>query len=470
MKRRDFLKSSLATALGLGAGLPFLKAGALDSKPPNIILIMADDLGWGDLGCYGNPWVKTPVIDQLARNGLRFKQFYVNSSLCSPSRTAFLTGRFPSELSVFNVYGHEEADDQQGMADFLSPDLPMLSKGLRQLGYHTAHVGKWHIDMAPKSKPVDYGFDIFREWHHLIWEKLSDKEQKWTRSSELIVDTAISSLDKLKQPFFLNIWLFHPHAVLNPTDEQIKPFADLHPHPDVNFHGAREIYYAALLEMDTEIGRLMEYLDDKKLRQNTLTLFTSDNGPETVYVNAASASAAGSTGPFRGRKRSLYEGGIRVPFIASWPGKIPDGLINTNTVLSGIDLFPSLEKLAGGPGNNPLEVDGEDLCGVLLGKTQVRKGSLYWEQRFPMKGDLIDFSPPLAIRSDQWKLLCDYDGSDVELYDMTSGFQETDNVAVENPECAARLKSELLAWAKSLPEGPKPVKGQYRTWTLPQYK
>lgn len=234
---------------------------------PNVIFILADDLGWGDLGCYGNPVIKTPHLDRLAAQGSLFTQFYVNGSVCSPSRTALMTGQFPARLAIHGHFENEELHQRRGMPNFLDPAVPTLTRLLQQSGYVTAHLGKWHLGNGPDAPlPGAYGLTV----HHT--SKSNDPEAGtnndiWSPdrrpvSTQIVVDQALAFLsEKRPNPFYLNLWLADPHAVLNPSEAQMAVYPALGAVKGVPHHPPRQIFYATVTEMDRQLGRLLEYLD-----------------------------------------------------------------------------------------------------------------------------------------------------------------------------------------------------------------
>lgn len=424
---------------------------AAESPPsPNIVFILADDWGWGDLGCYGNKIIKTPHLNRLARQGTLFTQYYVNGSVCSPTRAAILTGRFPARDRIHGHLATRDLNRRRGMPNELSPDLPTLADALKQAGYATGHYGKWHLSDAEGPQPDQYGFQEWRitgrNWD--LWGA-----QLRPHSSALIVDEAIGFMERHKAtPFYVNVWLLDTHATLAPTETQLAPYRNL-TEPNVRFHSAAQIYCAAATDADAQIGRLLAKLDDAGLATNTLVVFTSDNGPEDTAIRNANHSGVGSAGPLRGRKRSLYEGGVRVPFIARWPAALPRGNVN-DTVLSGVDLLPTFCQLTGAKVPANFDGDGEDLSLVFRGQPKSRTRPLLWEWRFRIVGHVSNISPVLAIRDGAWKLLLNADRSRLELYDVAANPMELDNVASQHPEVVERLAARALAWQKTLPEGP----------------
>jgi arylsulfatase A-like enzyme len=450
---------------------------AADTPKPNIIFILADDLGWGDLGCYGNPYIRTPNLDKLAADGRLYAQFYVNAPVCSPSRAAFMTSQFPSRLRVFKSIGEDDDEDATGSAKFVDPAVPNVARILKEQGYSTAHFGKWHLDgiTDPDAPAISrYGFD--ESCAHVAtgpnFEKLEKQlprgESKNGRSSEWIMNASLDFLERHKQqPVFMNIWFMVPHAVLLPTKEQREgykrymSFGRLHD-AMVNKKGLdgittpQEMFYPSVTEMDAQVGRLIQKLKEMGTYENTILVFSSDNGPESIHVAKAMHSGIGSTGIFRGQKRSLYDGGIRMPFLISWPkGGIPRGTVDRELPVSGVDLLPSLLGLANLAQPHDLKSDGEDLSTAFKGQPFSRRKPIFWEYRGKQIGYPLQFSPHLAMREGPWKLLMNPDGSQLELYDLKNQLMETDNLAAEFPDVAKRMKASLEDWRKTLPDPDK---------------
>ncbi len=217
---------------------------------------------------------------------------------------------------------------------------------------------------------------------------------------------------------------------------------------------AAQIFYSTVTDLDAQIGRLIDGLDRLGLTQKTLILFSSDNGPEDIHIRNAGHSGIGSAGPFRGRKRSLYEGGIRTPGIVCWPGHVPAGRVESEAVVAGVDWLPTVCRLAGATVPSDHKLDGEDTTDVLLGKSRPRSKPLTWEWRFRIAGEPFHRSPLLSIRDGHWKLLLNPDRSRIELYDIPRDPTELSNLADEHPQVVERLAAQVLAWQQELPAGP----------------
>lgn len=445
---------SFLTGIIVVAGVSLSQA---ETPPrPNILFLLADDLGWGDLSCYGNRKFRTPNLDRLAREGILFTQYYQAGSVCSPTRAALMTSRYPAELAIHGHLATPEQNAARNMPNFLDPEVPTLPQLLKQVGYRTIHVGKWHLGRPSSRTPglEPYGFDVARwidcqEGGRNLW---NDAERPV--AARELVDATIEELKQVKdRPFYCQLWFNDPHARLAPSEEQMAPFRRQVPE---GFTSPFMVYAATVIEMDRQIGRLLNMLDELGLAENTLVIFSSDNGPEDIDVGNASWSAYGSSGPLRGRKRSLYEGGIRVPFIVRWPAVTPGGLVNNDTVICGVDFLPTLCELSGValPDDVKTKCRGESMAQAIRGDKSVqRQKPLFWEWRFRIFNHPWNSSPILAVREGAYKLLFNPDGSRVELYEIPQDPGEYNNLAGQKPEIVKRLMEKGLDWQKTLPPG-----------------
>ncbi|MHC4123339.1 MAG: sulfatase-like hydrolase/transferase [Planctomycetota bacterium] len=458
ISRRRFLRTTGAASAAMLLGWLNTSATAGQNKrKPNFVFIFADDLGWGDLGCYGNREIKTPNLDKMAKKGALFTQFYVAGSVCSPSRAGIMTSHFPARHGVHGHFAGHENNKKRAMPNWLDPKAHTVTRLLKNAGYTTGHFGKWHLGGgkgAPEAN--EYGVDEYR----VIcgkgpgYQEYSKQPYFWAKTTELFVDDTIKFIEKNKdKPFYVNLWTLIPHATLHPTEEQMKPYKRYAP-KGVPYHGTKKVYYASVTNLDTEIGRVFDKLKELGLMENTCVIFSSDNGPEDLDIGNAVHSGIGHTGPFRGRKRSLYEGGVRLPFIVQWDGKIPAGHIDNGTIVGGVDFLPTVCSLAGVKLPGDLNSDGEDMSAALLGKSIQRKKPLMWEWRYKVFGWWTNKCPSLAIREGKWKLLMNPDRSRVELYDIPNDPTEVDSLAKQYPEVVERLSKKVLAWQKTLPPGP----------------
>ena len=427
-------------------------------EKPNFIFIFADDLGWGDLGCYGNQYLRTPSLDKMASEGLLVTNFYVSNPVCSPSRTAVMTGQFPARHRIHqHLVPEHSINEERGMPDYLDPNVVLLTRLLKENGYITGHFGKWHLGNTMDSPlPDAYGIDV--SFTNI------NRDNKLTvprhKSSEVIVDEAIKFIEENKDvSFYMNVWTLIPHAELDPTNDQLAVYDEFAPWPiarERGFSSPQQIYYSSVTDLDKHIGRLIDKVSELGLSEKTIIIFSSDNGPEDIHIINAVHSGFGSPGPFRGRKRSLYEGGIRVPFIVKWEGHINPGQIDNQSVIGAVDLLPTLCYLAGVDLPIDYQSDGENVSEIFKGKVHQRKKPLLWEWRDAIWGDTYNKSPMLALRQGKWKFLMNPDMSRIELYDFEADplNMEMDNVAGQYPEIVKKFRKILLDFSNSLPEGP----------------
>jgi N-acetylgalactosamine-6-sulfatase len=438
-------------ALGL-----LLSSSAASAEQPNILFIFADDWGFGDLGCHGNEVVETPHLDQLASEGTNFHQFTVSSGVCSPSRTALLTGHFPARYLIerhFATIGHHQRNN---MPDWLDPQAPMLPRILREAGYRTYHFGKWHLTnrwVTDAPHPEAYGYDQSAVWGAAPSAPATTPDQAYDLAIEAIRETD-------DQPFFINLWIHETHTPHYPKEEYLDHYAK-------KGLGERErVYPAVVTNADKEIGRVLRALDEAGLADNTLVIFSSDNGPEypleerkkmphpELGTGLTTWYSLGSSGGLKEGKRSLHEGGVRVPLIVRWPDKVAANHVDKTSVLTGVDWLPTLCRIAGASLPEGYQSDGEDRSGVLLGKAAPREKPIYW--RWPPANGKGRNWAHAAIRDGKWKLLRDKNGERIELYDIPADRAESENLAQENPEVVERLLTALDQWLAELPDRPSP--------------
>ena len=370
------MKSLILLALGLASSLAF------SETKPNIVFIFADDWGWGDLSCHGHPYVKTPNIDRLAAEGTDFQRFSVASGVCSPSRTAVMTGHFPARYHIDGHFAYVPSNERRGMPDWLSPKSPLLPRFLQQAGYATAHYGKWHLsnNMIPDSPlPSEYGYDDYGAFN------CAGEQMPVHKDSQRTIEF-IEKSQRDGKPFFVNLWLHEPHTPFHTVPKYRWRFPDL----DENDN----IYASVLSHADDRIGEVLDALDRLELTDNTLVIFSSDNGPararegkelELVYDSATgpgfgSAASKGTTGGRKAYKGALFEGGVGVPFIARWPGKIAPGKVNTSNLISAVDLLPTFCEVAGAELPADYIPDGISQTEALTGAPATpREKPLFWK-------------------------------------------------------------------------------------------
>lgn len=442
----------LAAALAAWSWLCwFVPAAPADGPPPpNIVFILADDLGWGDLACYGNKKALTPSIDQLADEGVLFTNYRNAAAICSPTRASILTGRFPASLGIHLAYGPLDKLDEVGQPHYLAP-VDLLPQALRAQGYVTGHFGKWHLGKHGAPSLTEYGFDEHRSTLSADGNPkyLHNDAWAWT-SSEQIVDDAVAFMRRHagSGPFYLQVWLAHTHVPLESTPQQAEPYDHLAADAVHGWTNPAQNLYGAITAMDGAVGRLLSAIDDLSIAGNTIVVFCSDNGPESMFNASAGQSAEGHAGPFRGRKGSLYEGGVRSPLIVRGP-RIPAGTVSTS-VIASVDWLPTFTSLSGALAQH----DGEDVTDALLERPWKRTRPVLSEWRFgPRIGAeaRINCSPGASIVVGEWKLLRNRDGGRTELYNLASDPMETANRASEFPWLAGQLSSRIVSWQATLP-------------------
>jgi len=460
MNRRDFLKT-----IGIGAltaTIPGCRTWPIVKSPrPNIIFILADDLGYGDLGCYGQKEIATPNIDRLAKEGLIFTDHYAGSTVCAPSRCALMTGLHTGHCWI------------RGNALIpLRPSDVTVAELLKKAGYTTGIIGKWGLGEAgttgiPNKKGFDYWFGYLNQRHahnyypEFLWknqEKIAvegnqlppessaeDRIGGWGRSvkqvtysGDLFTKEALAFLEQNKdRPFFLYLTYTTPHAN-NEAGQNGMEVPSLGQYADKNWPAPQKGHAAMISRMDGDIGKLMAKLKELRLDENTLVMFSSDNGPHKE--GGGDPNFFKSAGPLRGYKRDLYEGGIRVPMLARWPEKIKAGS-KTNHISAFWDFLPTCCELAGI--ETPQDIDGISILPTLLGQTQNQKKHefLYWE--FHEQGK------KQAVRTGDWKGIRLNVAKDpdvpIELYNLKTDIAEEHNIAEKNPDIIAKMADHMKA-------------------------
>jgi len=399
--------------------------GSLTNKrKPNVIIILADDLGCGDISLYDG-WVHTPGIDQMAREGVRFTDFHSNACLCSPTRAALLTGRYQQRVGIIEVVkGYQ---DKNGLED---KELT-ISRLMKQNGYKTAIFGKWHLGWEPKYNPIYHGFDEFIGFlpggtsylKHEDWRDGTEIKEQKGYSTHIITDMSVDFIKRNKnQPFFLYISHQAVHNYYQiPSDSIETKGRDIPLKGDV----ARARYKIILQDLDKSVVKVMETLRELKLEENTIVIFFSDNGDVQMGTNIR---------PFRGGKGTLYEGGHRIPAVVRWPGKIKAGWTSDELIV-GMDILPTLMDILDIDIPEERKIDGISIKNHLLNQTSMPDRKVFFghEPRFGT-----------AMRDGQWKMLTR--GDLIELYDLSKDIRETDNVADKYPERTIKMKAEIEKW------------------------
>ena len=430
MTRRELLKS----AAGVAAAAPLARA---QQNRPNIIWIMADDLGYGDLGCYGQKKIKTPHIDKLAAEGMRFTQAYAGSSVCAPSRSALMTG-------LHNGHGRVRDNIPHGV--FLRPDDFTVAELLKQAGYATAGFGKWSLGNPGSWGVARYqGFD--RYFGHLnqdqahqyypdyLWDDdeirllmRNRQDQHNQYSADLFAEEALKFIDAHREdPFFLYFATTLPHfsdfregpdKLIVPTDA---------PYTDEDWPQLEKNYAAMITRLDDHVGQIVAKVREHGLEENTLIVFTSDNGPWGGH----DVHFFDSAGPLRGKKRDMYEGGVRVPLIARWKGHVAAGS-TTDHICAFWDFLPTAAEMTGLP--TPEGLDGISFLPTLLGQPQREHEYLYWDYGHVREAFLQ------GAREGKWKAVRNGRDQPIELYDLENDIGETRNVFDSHPDVVRRME------------------------------
>ncbi|NUM52784.1 MAG: arylsulfatase [Candidatus Hydrogenedentes bacterium] len=449
-------------------------ASPAEAKPPNIVLILADDLGYGHLGCYGQKHIRTPHIDQLAQDGMRFTQAYAGCSQCAPSRSVLMTGYHS---------GHTPVRGNSGGISLRDEDVT-VAEVLKRAGYRTGLFGKWGLgDADTPGVPNKQGFDEFFGYLHqkhahfyytdYLWHNdarfalpgnVDGKREQYT--PDVILDRALDFIRESREgPFFCFVSSTIPHHEWAVPKSSLKEYAGKFDEQRPEFRW-REGYAfpkepkatmaAMISHLDKSVGKLVGLLDELKLRDDTLVLFTSDNGPDSYSMTNGEFFEA--SGPLRGRKYELYEGGIRVPAIARWTGTITAGVDN-DLPIHFADIMPTFAELAGDRSLPPSDIDGISVAPALLG---ARRGGVQEKREF-MYWDLDSGSR--AVRMDEWKLVLPKRDAKLELYDLKSDIGESRDVSADHPDVVEKMRACMDANYTPPPpqiEPPIPDGRQYR--------
>jgi N-acetylgalactosamine-6-sulfatase len=416
---------------------------------PNIIFIFADDWGYGDLSCHGSTWIKTPNLDRMASEGIDFTDFTVNSPVCSPSRVAVMTGQFPARNSIHQHFANVKSNHERGMPDWLDSTVPLLPKLLQEVGYITGHFGKWHLGKATGAPTEDaYGYDAFATFNG------SGKNNIRPNGLASVDHAEIFIKENKNKPFFINLWLHESHLAHFPQDRYMEEFN--------NLDEQKQVYASIIAEGDEGVGRILKLLEELKLDDNTLVVFSSDNGPEATRgiehkkhngKNYGGYYSVGETAGLIGQKRSLYAGGTRVPFIVKWPGVTPKGIKDTTSVITAVDLLPTFLDIAGVKMPENFAPDGENVIAAFKGEGFKREKVIYWEWKGGISKDYT--WPSIGLRDGDWKLITNKELNKTELYNIKNDWAEKRDVSVKNPDIVKELEEKLGTWKKSLPTSPK---------------
>lgn len=420
----------------------FIASNTFSQSKPNVVLILADDMGYGDLGCYGSTTIPTPNIDALARGGLKFTDFHSNGVVCSPTRAALLTGRYQQRAGVAEVLTVDPKYDELG----LPTSEITIAEVMKRAGYATAVFGKWHLGYLKKFNPVNQGFDVFRGYvsgnvdyqsPHLDtpgradWYSGTELEDEPGYVTDLVTQHGVTFIEQhADRPFFLYLAHESPHyPYQGPNDPAFRK-----PGGQNQAHSPRKDEEAAYREMivslDEGVGRIVAAINKAGIEKNTLIIFCSDNGP----------TGPGSAGPWRGKKGQTWEGGHRVPGIFSWPGRIAAGSVTNETVLT-MDILPTVAALASVVLEKNVVLDGVRLDRLLFEQKPLAPRTLYWK-------DHEDW----AVRQGQWKVVSMAGGKDAEpaLFDLEKDLAETNDLSKQHPEVLRALVGKFRTWKEEV--------------------
>jgi arylsulfatase A-like enzyme len=432
------------------------------AAPPNVLLIVSDDQGYPDLGCIGTRPIMTPNLDRLAAEGVRGTSFYVTWPACTPSRGSILTGRFPQRNGLYDMvrndmvnYGHHYAADEYALSPEMTLGLDPREKTLGDLlhgvGYRNGAVGKWDMGQARRYLPLQRGFDFFYGHGNngidyftherygvpsLFRGNARTEADKGTYATDLFLRESLRFIDeRAGQPWFLYLAFNAPHGASNFDKEGVQaPDEWLAKYASAKLNDKLKHYYAAVTCMDQAIGEILQRIAEQKQTENTLVIFLSDNG----------GAGNGGNDPLRGAKTTMWEGGLRVPFIARWPGQIPAGKV-TDEFLTSLELWPTIAAASGAKPDPAIKLDGFDMLPVLQGKAPSPRREMFWQRR----GDK-------AARVGNWKWIEAEKGSG--LFDLAADLGESHDLSNEKPDIAAKLKGRFDAWRAEMdaaePRGP----------------
>lgn len=444
-----------------------LAASVSAARQPNILLIVSDDQGYMDLGSMGSRDILTPRIDTLAAEGVRLTSYYAAFPVCTPSRVALLTGRYPQRNGTYDNFRNDRVNDgyRYPLYEYaISPERilgtdtreVLLSQVLSKAGYATAVFGKWDLGSLQRYLPLQRGFDDFYGfvntgidyWTHerygvpsMYLRNAPTEQDKGLYTTDLFERETLRFIDEHKaDPFFVYISYNAPHGASS-LDRGIRGFVqapgkclDQYPSPDGLAAERRHKFMAAVTCMDSSIGRVLDRIDEHGLRQDTIVIFVSDNG----------AGGGGDSGPLRGRKGQMFEGGVRVPFLMRWPGKIAPGTVS-DEFLTALEVFPMLVKAAGSSLPEDVELDGFDMLPILQGQAKSERESMFWERQ----GEY-------GARLGHWKLVHSRRGGG--LFDLSEDLAESNDLTKELPDVHERVRRAYRAWVQEMaaaePRGP----------------
>ncbi len=427
-----------------------------DDRRPNIIFVLADDLGWTDLGCYGSEYYETPHIDRLAAGGMKFSYGYSCGPNCQPTRAALLSGQYAPRTGIYTVGSRDRFDTSHRPlvplenVTALALEKITIAEALRDAGYATGMFGKWHLGNGREHHPLEQGFDeaISSNGRHFNF-RTSPKVDvpEGTYLADFLTDRAVDFIERhAEEPFFLYLPHFAVHSPWHAKESLIAHFRDKRP-----AGGHRDPTYAAMIaSVDESVGRILDALDELDLAEQTLVIFSSDNGGVGGYADAGVPQARSITdnAPLRGGKGMLYEGGVRVPYVFHWPGRIAAGSV-CHEPINSVDLYPTLLDVAGAAPPNDYPLDGTSYLTLLTGDaTKLPRRSLYWH--FPgylgSGKNAWRTTPAGAIQEGTWKLLEFFEDGRLELYNLANDVGQRANLVDSESQRARVMYERLVAW------------------------
>ncbi len=464
-----FRMLACALLVGIAVGAAAGRAFPGESRPnrPNVVFILADDLGWTDLACYGSCYYETPHIDRLAAQGMRFTHGYTCGPNCQPTRAALASGQYGPRTGVYTVGGTDRFDTSMRPlvpvenVTRLAPEKATFAEALRQAGYATGLFGKWHLGEDPKHHPLAQGFDeaIVSMGRHFDFNTNPKVDvPPGAYLADFLTGRAIDFIERHKdRPFLVCLHHFAVHSPHQARPDKIAHFKDK---PPTGGHTS-PIYAGMIASVDQSVGRVVAKLDELKLSQDTLVIFSSDNGGVGGYIAAGIPTKEGITdnAPLRGGKGMLYEGGVRVPFIFRWPGRIKAGTVCEEPIIS-VDLFPTLAALSGAAAPKDEPLDGVNIQPLLEsgGTAKLGRDALYWH--FPgylgSGPNIWRTTPAGAIRVGDYKLVEFFEDGRLELYNLREDVGQKHDLARERPELLRQLHAKLAAWRQEI-QAPMPT-------------
>jgi uncharacterized sulfatase len=433
-------------------------------RPPNVVFILADDLGWADLPVFGNRFNEAPHLANLAGEGRLFTNAYAACPVCSPTRASIQTGQYPARLGIIDFLpGHwrpyEKMIPAQNRTQYLPQRMETLGEVMQKAGYKTGYFGKWHLGNQEQNFAKNQGYSesvIFQGSPYFGYNQVLKPNQHFPGDkvlSEALTDLSISFIEKNQDdPFFLFLAHYDVHVQLDADSAKIEKYLKK---PKVSGYPCNAVYAAMVEQIDISVGRILETLKNLNLEENTMVIFFSDNGglirrfdrvpliaeaKQHIYQEDSLLYVASSNAPLRAEKGTLYEGGIREPLIIKWPGKI-EANTRSEAIISSVDFFPTLLDISGMKSDQL--VDGESILSKLDDKGSSRSRNIFWH--YPVYHHSV---PASAVRSGDWKLIYFYDSDRIELYNLASDIGESSNLASANPQKRDELKNLLDVWLK----------------------